>query len=163
MVEPNPEAGWIERRICWLEDQRWGWIGFEWLRPRPHEFHTIRTLIRLTMIVLLPVSVMGAGVIFLLTKYWLPGPHELAVTFTLFSFAACFTGGFSYQYISGHYWNRRAFRLRQQPGFEIQDPRSQSPIESPPDSDSNPYSSPRSFGTSLEALKLPPLPMNQLW
>lgn len=156
---PVQPAGRLERHFNWVNDQKWNWMPFLSLRPEPSDYITRGVLLTFATFVFGPISILGGVFIFFVATQSLGLWLEVSIWLSILGFAASLTTGVTHQYVCFHFWNRRAFRLRSQPGFRppVADASS---ISSHTDS---PYRPPESGTAPATAdLSSPPLPLRHV-
>lgn len=154
--EPIQPAGRLERHFNWVNDQKWNWMPFLSLRPEPYEYVVRGVLMAFATFVFGPVSLLGGVFIFFVATQTLGLWLEVSIWLSILGFIASLTTGVTHQYVCFHFWNRRAFRLRSQPGFR---PPTADTLAFASDTDS-PYRPPESGAVPAAPDYLtPPLPL----
>lgn len=153
-----PEPGRLERHFNWFNDQKWNWVPLLSLRPEHHDYVTAGVILRFACFAFGPISCVGGLFLFFTATDILGLWLEPAVWLGIFGGVTSLTVAVTHQYVSFHFWNRRAFRLRRQPGFRPTPQHAQT-VTAHTDS---PYRPPSTGELAFQEPDRPPLPLRHV-
>ena len=165
LLPDDEQSGWFTSKLQghfnWLNDWHWNWTPFFNLRPEKHQYIGISVILVFSTFCFAPIAVGGGLCILVFLTDILGMALNPASLFAVAGTSLSLLTAFTHQYVSFHYWNRRAHSIRKSNEFV------------PPVDDAylvatdtlttdDPFRPPRVATSTVDPDQPPPLPLRHL-